>query len=106
MRFLLVHSPLVGPVTWRWVADELRACGHDCTVPDLRRAGVSGEPLALVRAAVDPGSTGPTVVVGHSGAGFFLPSVAAHLGELADGLSLDLVNRPESVARHVVELVG
>ena len=28
-RFVLVHSPLVGPSTWRWVADSLEAVNSD-----------------------------------------------------------------------------
>ncbi|HEX6425707.1 MAG TPA: hypothetical protein VFZ79_19615 [Acidimicrobiales bacterium] len=86
MRFLLLHSPLVGPATWRCVGEELAAGGHDITLPDLRAAAVSGEPLAVVRAALEPRANDPMVVVGHSGAGFFLPSTAAHLGELVSGL--------------------
>ena len=86
MRFLLLHSPLMGPTTWRWLAEELQAGGHDITAPDLRAAAVSGEPLAVVRAALEPRAKDPTVVVGHSGAGFFLPSVAAHLAALVYGL--------------------
>lgn len=86
MRFVLLHSPLVGPATWRWVAEALRASGHHVAVPDLRRAAVSGEPLAVVRAARQPTSTDPTVLVGHSGAGFFLPSIAADLGAPARAL--------------------
>jgi uncharacterized protein len=86
MRSLLVHSPLVGPATWRWVAEELRASGHDIAVPDLRGAAVSGEPLAVVGAARRLKSKASTVVVGHSGAGFFLPSIAAGLGAPVRGL--------------------
>lgn len=75
-----MHSPLVGPSTWRWAAEALHARGHEALIPDLREAAVSGDPRAVVRAARPPRSSEPTVVVGHSGAGFYLPSVAAELG--------------------------
>jgi hypothetical protein len=74
-----VHSPLVGPATWRWVAEALRSSGHDVTVPDLTEAAATGEPNALIGAALPLGATEPLVIVGHSGAGFFLPSIAADL---------------------------
>jgi pimeloyl-ACP methyl ester carboxylesterase len=81
-----VHSPLVGPATWRWVAEVLRSSGHDVTVPDLTEAAATGEPNALIGAALPPRATEPLVIVGHSGAGFFLPSIAAGLGSPARGL--------------------
>lgn len=76
MRFLLVHSRLVGPTTWRWVADALEAAGHDVTVPDLRPAALSGRPEAVITSAVASTSRDPAVVVGHSGAGVLLPAIA------------------------------
>jgi pimeloyl-ACP methyl ester carboxylesterase len=76
---MLVHSPLVGPATWQWVAEALRSAGHDVAVPDLREAAIAGAPHAVVRAALELTAKEPTVVVGHSGAGFFLPSIAAGL---------------------------
>jgi len=74
---MLVHSPLVGPATWQWVAEALRSSGHDVAVPDLREAAISGAPRAVVRAALQLTAEVPTILVGHSGAGFFLPSIAA-----------------------------
>lgn len=82
MQFLLVHSPLVGPSAWHWVAEVLAAAGHDVAVPDLRAAAVTGQPRALVTAVVAaiPAEWSTPFLVGHSGAGFFLPSVAERLG--------------------------
>ena len=77
MRFMLVHSPLVGPTTWQWVAEALQPSGHDVAVPGLRGAAITGAPRAVVRAALQLTGKEPTVLVGHSGAGFFLPSIAA-----------------------------
>jgi pimeloyl-ACP methyl ester carboxylesterase len=79
VRFILVHSPLVGPATWRWVAEALRSSGHDVAMPDLRGAAITGAPHAVVRAALQLRAKRPTVLVGHSGAGFVLPSIAAGL---------------------------
>ncbi|HEU5152831.1 MAG TPA: hypothetical protein VFU19_20235 [Iamia sp.] len=66
MRAVLVHSPAVGPSTWRWVAEALTRRGHAVTVPDLRPAVATGDPAAFVAAALAPEAD---VVVGHSGAG-------------------------------------
>lgn len=78
---MLVHSPAVGPSTWRWVAAALVDRGHDVVVPDLRAAVVAGDPEGFVAAATrscrsgsDPGRQ--VAVVGHSGAGPLLPAIA------------------------------
>jgi hypothetical protein len=74
MQFLLVHSPVVGPTTWRWVADELRA-GHDVVVPDLRHAAAGGDVNSVIvaAAAAVPPEWLDVIAVGHSGAGVVLP---------------------------------
>ena len=77
MRFLLVHSPAVGPSTWRWVANALHSRGHEAILPNLVAAAMTGDPLAFGHAAakaVDGG--GEITVVGHSAAGVILPLVA------------------------------
>ena len=79
-RWLLLHPPLLGPAVLRPLADELRRRGQPVALPDLR-------------AAVDPAREWPErwtvlaaregaveVVVGFSGAGVVLPSVAAAVG--------------------------
>jgi hypothetical protein len=81
MDFLLIHSPLVGPSTWRWVAEVLSAAGHVVAVPDLRAPAMAGDPLRYIDEASSLSSAGASpVVVGHSGAGFFLPSIAERVG--------------------------
>jgi hypothetical protein len=87
MRFMLVHSPLVGPTTRQWVAKALQSSGHYVAVPDLRGAATTGAPRAVVRAALQLTGKEPTVLVGHSGAGFFLPSIAAGLDSPVRGSS-------------------
>src|SRR5688500_9934088 len=76
VRFVLVHSPLVGPATWRGVADVLVSFGHQVELPDLRDAAQSGDPRRFISVARSATSTDTAVLVGHSGAGFFLPSIA------------------------------
>jgi hypothetical protein len=78
--FVLVHSPATGPSTWRWVAGELAARGHDVTVPavppaatSLGWAGFVGAVAALANGTASP------VLVGHSGAGSLLPRIAARV---------------------------
>ena len=80
MQFVLVHSPLVGPTTWRFVAEVLESLGHQVDVPDLRTAARRGDPQAYIAAARSTVTTDTDVIVGHSGAGFFLP----HIAENAD----------------------
>jgi pimeloyl-ACP methyl ester carboxylesterase len=82
MRFVLVHSPLVGPSTWRWTADELRAADHEVVVPDLREAVAGADPEAVIAAAVAgvPATWPDVAIVGHSGAGSLLPSIGGRLG--------------------------
>ena len=77
VRFLLVHSPAVGPSTWRWVAEALRSRGHETTVPNLVAAATTGDPVAFGRAAASALDTDEeVVVVGHSAAGAILPVIA------------------------------
>jgi hypothetical protein len=78
--FVLVHSPLVGPVTWSWVSKELHRRGHRAAVPSVRHAVVSGGWRAFVRAAVQEAQLDEHgVLVGHSGAGPLLPVIASQL---------------------------
>lgn len=85
----LIHSPLVGPAVWRGVADVLGSLGHQVDVPDLRAAARSGDPHAFVAAARSAMSGDTGIVVGHSGAGFFLPSIAADVECIATTLFVD-----------------
>jgi pimeloyl-ACP methyl ester carboxylesterase len=82
MEFVLLHSPLVGPTTWRWVAGALVDAGHAVALPDLRDAAVTGDRDGLITAAaaVVPAPWTAPILVGHSGAGSLLPSVAERLG--------------------------
>jgi Alpha/beta hydrolase family len=82
-RFVLIHSPLVGPFTWSAVADELGARGVSValpTLPENRPAPYWRHDAEAVAAEVaDVG--GPLVLVGHSGACPLLPAI----GTAVDG---------------------
>lgn len=79
-RLVLLHSPLLGPLSWQAVARTLRARGHLVEAPAWPRLSTLGEDcyaaLANAMAAtIDHGE--PPVLVAHSGAGALMPSVAA-----------------------------
>ena len=85
--FVLVHSPLVGPASWRPVAHELGRRGFDARVPRLTPPIDAPSPwwrsaAEEVAAAVEPAHAGGVVLVAHSGAGPHLP---AFTGRLRDG---------------------
>lgn len=78
--FVLVHSPLVGPATWRQVADELRRRGFEALVPARRAPLDTGRPYWAAAAGdvvADLHRSGDdeVVLVGHSGAGPWLPAI-------------------------------
>lgn len=80
---VLVHSPLVGPLTWQPVAEELRRRGVTTVVPRLDND--ADGPLYLhhaerIRRSVAAEAAGaPVVLVGHSGAGAILPAAGDSL---------------------------
>ena len=79
-HWLLVHPPLLGPAVLAPLATELRARGETADVPDLRAVvATAGDwPLRWTTAAA---ATGPAdAVLGFSGAGVTLPTVAAAVG--------------------------
>ena len=82
---LLAHSPLVGPGTMAPLAASLRERSFDVVVPDLTAVAQAPPPRwkwysdAVIAAAGS--SASKIVVVGHSGAGAFLPAIGSQLGE-------------------------
>jgi pimeloyl-ACP methyl ester carboxylesterase len=67
--FVLVHSPLVGPLTWRPVAQRL-----DARVPRL--TNLTPPYWRSVAETVAATITKPAIVVAHSNAGLFVPVIA------------------------------
>ena len=94
--FVLVHSPLVGLLTWAHVSNDLWDRGLDVVVPGLYsdpetwRAGTTywqqhvqqvAESVAQLRSEGPDGADprDAVVLVGHSGAGVLLPTIGAAL---------------------------
>jgi hypothetical protein len=94
---LLIHSPLLGPSSWRPCADLLEAAGHPVVLPDLRfsvtpPAGWWDRAADAAAAAVATADTADgLVVVGHSGAGVLLPTVATRARPVAAVVFVDAV---------------
>lgn len=81
LQFVMIHSPLVGPLTWAPVAARLRTLGHEALVPALAAEEANPAPLWQQHAeSVARGLRALTGdsrpwLVGHSGAGALLPAV-------------------------------
>jgi hypothetical protein len=86
---LFVHSPVVGPSTWKYTAEVLQDNGFGCAVPDLTALATMDPPYypkyATAAAAAVDGTSGPVVVVGHSAAGALLPAIAEAVGDRTCG---------------------
>jgi hypothetical protein len=98
-RFVLIHSPVVGPRTWIPVASELTRLGAEALVPDLAGFADQGPPYAvrlidLARAALP--DAGPFVLVVHSGAGVFAPYLADTSSVIFVDASLPPLSGPHS----------
>jgi hypothetical protein len=82
---VLIHSPLVGSLTWALVADQMRQRGLDVIVPVLKDTPNSNEPFwkqhaesvskALAQISKDTFIT----LIAHSGAGPLLPAIRQSL---------------------------
>lgn len=79
--YILVHSPLVGPLTWTLVAEEMRQRGLEVFVPILNDSPDSKEPFwkqhaeSVARAFANIPKDIPVIFVTHSGAGPLLPAI-------------------------------
>jgi hypothetical protein len=77
--FVLIHSPLVGPLTWRLVAEEMRRQGLDALVPTLSDSADSKEPFwkqhagSFATTLAKLSKDRPVTLIAHSGAGSLLP---------------------------------
>lgn len=85
--FLLIHSPLVGPMSWGPVADALRARGREAIVPALTSNPNGPRPYwrQHVDAAIEALAGAPAgarlIIAGHSGGGMLLPVIAEAAGQ-------------------------
>ncbi|MHB8644397.1 MAG: hypothetical protein ACYDAR_01255 [Thermomicrobiales bacterium] len=79
--FVLVHSPLCGPLTWAPVAEQLRQRGIEAIVPTPHDTEGGAAPYwrQQTRSVAAALARIPTerslVLVGHSGAGSLLPAI-------------------------------
>lgn len=83
--FVLIHSPLVGPLTWKLVANEMRQRGLDVLVPNLEDSPDSKEPFwkqhaeSVSRTLARISNATSLILVAHSGAGPLLPAIRTSL---------------------------
>ena len=88
-RLVLLHSPLLGPLTWQAVAELLVARGRAAEAPAWPRLSTLGADCYAALANSMGASLargGPAIVVAHSGAGALIPSVAALAGGALKGV--------------------
>jgi pimeloyl-ACP methyl ester carboxylesterase len=85
MLYVLIHSPLVGPLTWSLVAKEMRQRGLDVIVPALEDSSDSKEPFwkqhadSVAQALAHIPTETSLTLVAHSGAGPLLPAIRQSL---------------------------
>jgi hypothetical protein len=90
VKLVLLHSPLVGPGTWRAIVPVLEARGVDAAVPDFT-ADMAGPPpyySKLVRTASASVARDSAILVAHSGAGSLVPTIAAN-GRVSGAIFVD-----------------
>ena len=92
MRFLLVHSPFLGPAIWTQLAAVLDEAGHDVIAVDIRPGLISGSAAYEKMSACVTAAAAPDVrVVVHSGAGGLAPSIWAADPRLSRCIFLDAI---------------
>ncbi len=83
--YALIHSPLVGPLTWKLVTEEMRQRGIEVIVPTLVDAPDSEEPYwkqhaeSVSQALTQVPQDTPLTLVAHSGTGPLLPVIRESL---------------------------
>ncbi len=89
----MLHSPLLGPLSWQAVAAELRARGGDAIAPAWPNlSALDGDAyrgLATGMAAMLYDK--PAIVVAHSGAGALMPALAAASGAIVGVILADAI---------------
>lgn len=79
--YVLIHSPLVGPLTWSLVADQMQQRGLDVLVPTLKDSADSKEPFwkqhadSVAESLAGIPNEQSVTLVAHSGAGPLLPVI-------------------------------
>lgn len=96
IRFVLLHSPLLGPLTWRAVAAALRVDGASAETPawtPLSQVDDGGfyQALAQPMAVQIAAGEGDPLLVAHSAAGALLPALASRLSRVAGVIFVDAI---------------
>ncbi|MFZ5730918.1 MAG: hypothetical protein A2882_09700 [Phenylobacterium sp. RIFCSPHIGHO2_01_FULL_70_10] len=89
MRFVLTHSPLLGPLSWQAVRDQLAARGHEARAPAWPRlAAMESDFYARLAAGLSEqvGAGPPVLLVVHSGAGALAPALETALASPVAGV--------------------
>ena len=92
-RIVLLHSPLLGGLTWRGVADVLRARGLAAEVVEWPKlTSLDGDFYrGLATAMAASLGEGPATVVVHSGAGALVPALEAASGAIEGVIFADAI---------------
>ena len=79
--YVLIHSPLVGGLTWTLVSDQMQQRGLEVRVPTLNDSSDSTKPFweqhaeSVSTAFIDIPQDIPVIWIAHSGAGPLLPAI-------------------------------
>lgn len=101
--FLFVHSPLVGPSSLRRLAGLAVAGGTEVALPDLTPMATAKHPQEdYTNRAIEAAGhlASPVAVIGHSGAGPFLPTIGAAVGPATLLVFVDAGVPPKSGSHH------
>jgi len=75
-KFFLLHSPVVGPTTWKWVTEELRGMGHEAEILTISpSASFRGWEVVVEEVVAQVTGEDNAIFVAHSGAGPLLPTI-------------------------------
>ena len=83
--YVLIHSPLVGGLTWTLFAEQMRQRGQSVFVPILCDLKISKDPYwkqhaeSVAQALVNIPPETNVILVAHSGAGPLLPAIRQHI---------------------------
>jgi len=103
--FALIHSPLVGPLTWKLVAQHLENDGHHVIIPTLRdgdqRAFWEQHAGSAARAINKLDFHDGWILAGHSGAGPLLPLIGAQLNAPVAAYIFVDAGLPQNQASHL-----
>ncbi len=85
--FVLVHSPFLGPLSWRAVETALNKRGEASQLLDLRDALSVEDHFYEAFGTMAARRIGePSILVAHSGAGALVPTILGQVGDLARGV--------------------